>query len=56
MEIKIKTECSTYEEVRRTLSFMARCSQGFYLDLAEEINSKHLAIPVDHRNNHKQSG
>lgn len=41
-EIKLimKTECATVEEMRETLNFIAQCSQRFYLDVAEKINSK----------------
>ncbi len=39
VEFKIKTECSTTEEMRRTLSFMAQSSHRFYLETAEKISN-----------------
>ena len=39
IELKIKTECSTKEEIRDTLSFYAQKSRRFYLEIAEKINS-----------------
>ncbi len=39
VEIKIKTECSTHEEMRNTLSFMAQSSRTFYLEVAKEISN-----------------
>lgn len=39
VEIKIKAECPTQDDVRKALSFMAQSSRRFYLEAAEKINS-----------------
>lgn len=39
IQFKIETVCSTSEEMRNTLSFMAQSSHRFYLELAKKINS-----------------
>lgn len=39
IQFKIETVCSTSEEMRNTLSFMAQSSHRFYLELAEKISS-----------------
>ena len=39
VEIKIKAECPTQDDVRKALSFMAQSSHRFYLEAAEKINS-----------------
>ncbi len=37
VEIKIKAECPTQDNIRKALSFMARSSHRFYLEAAEKI-------------------
>ena len=37
VEIKIKAECPTQDDVRKALSFMAQSSHRFYLEAAEKI-------------------
>ena len=37
VEIKIKAECPTQDDVRKALSFMARSSHRFSLEAAEKI-------------------
>jgi len=39
VEFKMKSECSTPEEMRETLRFMAQSAHGFYLEIAEKFNS-----------------
>ena len=39
VEIKIKAECPTQDDVRKALSFMAQSSHRFYLEAADKINS-----------------
>ena len=39
VKIELKTECSTQEEMRKTLSFIAQSSHRFYLEVADKINS-----------------
>lgn len=39
LEMTIKADCSTKEEMKRTLSFIAQSSQRFYLQTAEKINN-----------------
>lgn len=39
VKIEIKIECSTQEEMRKTLSFIAQSSHRFYLEAADKINS-----------------
>lgn len=39
VRIELKTECSTQEEMRETLSFIAQSSHRFYLEVADKINS-----------------
>ena len=42
VEIKIKAECPTQDDVREALSFMAQSSHRFYLETAEKIiRTKH---------------
>lgn len=40
VEIKMKTECLTEEDMRRSLGFMAQSSHRFYLEMAEKIKSR----------------
>lgn len=40
MEIRIKAECLTGENIRKTLSFIAQSSHRFYLEVAEKISNK----------------
>lgn len=40
MEIRIKAECLTDENICKTLSFIAQSSHRFYLEVAEKINNK----------------
>lgn len=44
VEFRVKAECSTKEEMRKALSFIAQSSHQFYLETAETINSKLPAI------------
>lgn len=37
IQFKIETVCSTSEEMRNTLSFMAQSSHRFYLELAKKL-------------------
>lgn len=39
LEMTIKADCITSEEMRETISFIAQSSQKFYLHMAEKINS-----------------
>ena len=39
VEFKIKAECHSSEEMKKTLSFFAQSSHGFYLEIAEKINN-----------------
>lgn len=39
IEFKVKAECSEFEGMRKTLSFIAQSSKRFYLETAEKINS-----------------
>lgn len=39
VEIKMKTECHTQDELDAAISFMAQCSRKFYLQAAEKISS-----------------
>lgn len=40
VELKVKTECSTQDEMKEALSFIAQSSHQFYLEVAEKINSR----------------
>lgn len=40
LEIKMKAECSTDGEMREALSFMAKSSHNFYLEMAKEISNE----------------
>lgn len=37
VKIELKTECSTQEEMRKTLSFIAQSSHRFYLEAGDKI-------------------
>lgn len=39
IEFKIRAECSTYEDMQKALSFIAKSSHNFYLEVARKINS-----------------
>lgn len=39
VEIKVKTECVTSDEMKQTLSFIAQSAHKFYLEIAEKINN-----------------
>ncbi len=39
LEMTIKAECSTKEEMNKTISFIAKSARKFYLQTAEKINS-----------------
>lgn len=39
IEIKVKTDCSTQDEMNAAISFVAQSSRKFYLQLATKINS-----------------
>ncbi len=39
IEIKMKTDCHTQDELNEAISFMARSSRKFYLHAAEKISS-----------------
>lgn len=41
VEIKIRAECSTSEDLRKTLSFIGSSSRKFYMQTAEKFNSVH---------------
>lgn len=40
IEIKVKAECHSEQEMKDTLSFIALSSHQFYLAVAEKIKSK----------------
>lgn len=39
LEMTIKADCHTEEEMRKTISFIAKSARKFYLQTAEKINS-----------------
>ena len=39
LEMTIKADCITSEDMRETISFIAQSSQKFYLHMAEKINT-----------------
>lgn len=39
LEMTIKADCITSEDMRETISFIAQSSQKFYLHMAEKINN-----------------
>ena len=39
LEMTIKADCITSEEMRETISFIAQSAQKFYLHMAEKISS-----------------
>lgn len=39
VEITVKTDCHTQNEMNAAISFMAQSARKFYLQLAEKINS-----------------
>lgn len=39
LEMTIKADCITSEEMRETISFIAQSAQKFYLHMAEKINN-----------------
>lgn len=39
VEIRIKAECSTHEDMRRILGLLAQNAHSFYLEVAEKINN-----------------
>lgn len=39
LEMTIKADCRTDEEMRKTVSFIAQSARKFYLQTAEKINS-----------------
>lgn len=39
LKMAIKTDCSTKQEMRDTISFIAKSARQFYLQTAEKINS-----------------
>lgn len=39
VEITVKTNCHTQNEMNAAISFMAQSARKFYLQLAEKINS-----------------
>ena len=39
LEMTIKADCITSEDMRETISFIAQSSQKFYLPMAEKINN-----------------
>jgi len=39
VEIRMKTEHSSPDEMTEALHFMASCSQRFYLDVAEQLKA-----------------
>lgn len=39
LEMTIKADCITSEEMRETISFIAHSSQKFYLHMAEKIKN-----------------
>lgn len=39
LEMTIKADCSTKEEMQKTVSFIAKSARQFYLQTAEKINS-----------------
>lgn len=39
VELKIKAECSSDEDMRKALAFMAQSSRRFYLETATRISS-----------------
>ena len=39
VEIKMKTDCHTQEELNAAISFMAQSSRKFYLQVAEKISN-----------------
>lgn len=39
LEMTIKADCSTKEEMQKTVSFIAQSARKFYLQTAEKINS-----------------
>lgn len=39
LEMKIKADCPTQEDMHKTISFVAKSARKFYLQVAEEINN-----------------
>jgi hypothetical protein len=39
LEMRIKADCATSEEMRETISFIAQSARKFYLHIAEKINN-----------------
>lgn len=39
LEMTIKADCITSEDMRETISFIAQSSQKFYMHMAEKINN-----------------
>ena len=50
LEMTIKADCSTQEEMHKTVSFIAQSARKFYLQTAEKINRE-----VTKRKNEKQA-
>ena len=39
LEMRIKADCATSEEMREAISFIAQSARKFYLHIAEKINN-----------------